>query len=63
MVPRIDLVKALNWAGEKNFPKKGGLLPLVFRVIPKKATFQTKLIKVGLKTGAISKGNFLLDCR
>jgi len=34
---------------------------LVFRVTPKNATFQSKVINLGLKTEAISMGNFPLD--
>ena len=35
---------------------------LVFRVIPKNSTFQTKVINLDVKTEAISIGNFPLDC-
>ena len=34
---------------------------LVFRVIPKISTFQTKVINLDVKTEAISIGNFPLD--
>jgi hypothetical protein len=34
---------------------------LAFGVSPRNATFQTQVIHLGLKTGAIFKGNFSLD--